>query len=158
MKGLFVLGLALNLLLFVQPAKAQAQEVEQLLLNVEKLAQMKSILEQLKQGYEVIAKGYLAVKSVSEDNFDLHKMFLDRLLDVSPVVRNYYKVVEIVQIQGQLLKSCKALLSQVKPAGLLTNGELDYCSRVIDNLLRGSLNHFNYSSPDNLSNGVLRLH
>lgn len=156
MKRMIVWGLTLSLLLFTRPAKAQTQEVEQLLLNVEKLAQMKQILAQAKQGYEVVAKGYLAVKNVSEGNFDLHKLFLDGLLEVSPIVRNYYKVAQIVQTQVRLLKSCKALMSQVKPAGLLANGELDYCSRVIDNLLKGSLRQIE-SLTMVISTGTLRM-
>ncbi|MFX9630904.1 hypothetical protein ABTO69_20345, partial [Acinetobacter baumannii] len=57
--------------------KAQSDEVQQLLLNVEKLAQFKKILQNMYDGYKLLHKGYTAVKNISEGNFSLHKTFLD---------------------------------------------------------------------------------
>jgi outer membrane lipoprotein-sorting protein len=39
-------------------AFSQSQEAQQLLLNVEKLAQLKQILKDLYKGYEIVSKGY----------------------------------------------------------------------------------------------------
>ena len=66
---------------------AQSQEVQQLLLNVEKLAQFKKILQNMKQGYQVLHKGYTTIRNLSQGNFSLHKTFLDALFEVSPAVR-----------------------------------------------------------------------
>jgi hypothetical protein len=60
--------------------KAQSDEVQQLLLNIEKLAQFKKILKNMKNGYQIIFKGYTAVKDTSQGNFNLHKTFLDGLM------------------------------------------------------------------------------
>jgi hypothetical protein len=40
------------------PVKAQATELAQLALNIEKLAQFKQILADLKKGYEILSGGY----------------------------------------------------------------------------------------------------
>ena len=69
--------------------KAQSDEVQQLLLNIEKLAQFKKILKNMKNGYQIIFKGYTAVKDISQGNFNLHKTFLDGLMQVSPAVKKY---------------------------------------------------------------------
>lgn len=122
-------------------ARAQGEEAQQLLLNVAKLAQMKQTLEQVKEGYEIISKGYLAVRNISKGSFDLHRIFMDGLLKVSPVVRTYYKVSEIIQGQLRLMKLCKQTLAGVKGADLLQEGELDYLSGVMDRALKRSLRH-----------------
>lgn len=140
----------------VQKVFAQEQEAQQLLLNVEKLAQMKEILEQLKKGYEVVAKGYLAVQDISAGNYNLHKVFMDGLMEVSPAVRNYYKVADIVRKQVDIVKSCKATLRQVRASDLLLAGELDYQSKVMGNLMKGSLQQLEALALV-LTTGALRM-
>jgi hypothetical protein len=66
--------LLIILLLISKIAIAQSDEAKQLLLNVEKLAQFKSILKNMKDGYQLLHKGYTAIKDISE-NFSLHKTF-----------------------------------------------------------------------------------
>ena len=64
---------------------AQSTEIQQLLLNVEKLAQLKKILGNMKKGYEIISTGYNTIKDISKGNFNLHEAFLDALMQVSPM-------------------------------------------------------------------------
>lgn len=156
MKWMVLFCLLLSILMPQSKLAAQEQEVQQLLLNVEKLAQMKEILEQLKSGYAVVAKGYLTVKNISEGNFSLHKVFLDGLVEVSPAVRNYHKVTEIVKGQVRLIKTCKATLKGARSADLLKDEELDYLSGVVDNLMRGSLRQIEALATV-LSSGTLRM-
>ena len=48
-------------------------------------------------------KSYLeairAVKDMTEGNFSLHKTFLDALMQVSPAVKNYKRVGDIINYQ-----------------------------------------------------------
>ena len=60
-------------------ASAQSAEIQQLLLNVEKLTQFKQILSDMKKGYQILEGGYNTIKDISEGNFSLHKAFLDGL-------------------------------------------------------------------------------
>ena len=83
--------------------KAQDQEIQQLLLNVQKLEQLKDLLVQMKDKYQIIQQGYQQVKSVTEGNFRLHEVFLDRLYRVSPEVKKYYRIAEIIQMQLDLV-------------------------------------------------------
>src|SRR5689334_17359441 len=100
-----VMGLLVISAFLVAPrANGQAQEVQQLLLNVEKLAQLKSILADLKKGYEIVSTGYSTIKNLSEGNFNLHQAFLDGLLQVSPTVRNYRRIADIIRSQISLVK------------------------------------------------------
>lgn len=120
---------------------AQSHEVQQLLLNMEKLAQLKEILSNMKKGYEVVNKGYGTVKDLTEGNFSLHKTFLDGLMEVSPAVRKYRKVSEIIEYQLKLVKEYKRALQQYSAAGIFSPKELAYIARVYDNLLKRSLDN-----------------
>src|SRR5687768_17492678 len=81
---------------------AQSFEAQQLLLNVEKLAQLKQILSDLKKGYGIVSAGYNTIKNISEGNFKLHQVFLDGLLQVSPVVKKYKRIVDIISNQTKI--------------------------------------------------------
>jgi len=120
-------------------AGAQSHEVQQLLLNVEKLAQFKQILTDLKKGYEIVAKGYTAIKDISQGNFSLHKVFLDGLLEVSPSVRRYKRIADIISLQIRLVKEYKAAFNRFKQTEHFTIKEIDYISGVYDRLFNSSI-------------------
>lgn len=120
-------------------AKAQSQEAQQLLLNVEKLAQLKQILTDLKKGYQVVSKGYTTIKDLSQGNFDLHKTFLDALMEVSPAVRKYRKVADIIDYQLILVKEYKTAYGSFQQSGQFGKEEIKYLYRVYEDLIDQSL-------------------
>lgn len=120
---------------------AQAQEIQQLLLNVKKLSQLKKILTNMKEGYQILSDGYNTIEDLSEGNFTLHKTFLDGLMQVSPTVRDYKKVADIINYQLILVKEYKTAYGRFKQDGNFSQQELDYLARVYDNLFKQSLNN-----------------
>ncbi|MDH7459866.1 TerB family tellurite resistance protein [Chitinophagaceae bacterium 26-R-25] len=114
--------------------EAQATELAQLALNIEKLAQFKQILADLKEGYEILSGGYKTIKDLSEGNFNLHKVFLDGLLEVSPIVKKYKHVADIVDYQIMLVKEYKTAFARFQTSGWFSADELGYISKVYDNL------------------------
>jgi hypothetical protein len=118
---------------------AQTQEIAQLLLNVEKLAQLKQILKDMETGYKVVSKGYGTIKDLSEGNFDLHKSFMDGLMEVSPSVRKYKKVSDIIDYQILLVKEYKQAYRRFQTGGNFNNSELNYLTKTYGNLLNQSL-------------------
>lgn len=120
-------------------AFAQSDELEQLALNIEKLAQFKQILSDLKKGYEIVSGGYNTIKNISEGNFSLHKKFLDGLMQVSPAIRNYKRVADIINYQIILVKEYKTAFNRFKKDNNFNYQELEYLGRVYDNLFKESL-------------------
>ncbi|SEP06920.1 hypothetical protein SAMN04487978_4377 [Flavobacterium sp. fv08] len=118
---------------------AQMQELQQLALNIEKLAQFRAILKDMKRGYEMLTGGYNTVKDLTEGNFNLHEAFLDGLLEVSPTVRNYTKVRKIISMQITIIEKYKSALSRFNTSGLFNKGELSYMEQVYGKLFRESL-------------------
>lgn len=149
-------GLLLITLIIIHPAKSQEAEIQQLLLNVEKLAQLKNILEDMKKGYEIVSKGYHAIKDISEGNFKLHQAYLDGLLQVSPVVQRYYKIGDLVSRQISLVKNYKAAFKTFKESGQFTEDELAHMANVYERLFRESLQNLDALSMI-LTNGTLRM-
>jgi len=116
-------------------ASAQAQELEELALDIEKLAQFKQILSDLKKGYEILEGGYNSIKRISQGSFSLHKAFLDGLLTVSPAVAKYKKIVTITDNQLQLIKEYKNANQRFKAGGNFNGDELAYMGKVYSHLV-----------------------
>lgn len=133
--------LLVGALLFLIPIKAaaQMQELQQLALNIEKLAQFRTILKDMKKGYEILTGGYNTVKDLTEGNFSLHETFLDALLQVSPTVRNYRKVGSIIEMQISIVERYNHARSRFSTSGLFTAGELSYLGQVYERLMGESL-------------------
>ncbi len=136
-----IIILSIGLIATVRPlaACAQSEEIQQLLLNVEKLAQFKKILKNMYDGYKIIYKGYTAVKDISEGNFNLHKTFLDGLLDVSPAVKKYKRIADIINYQVRIVKEYKAAFGRFKEDKEFTTDEIEYMGKVYKNLFDASL-------------------
>jgi len=122
-------------------SSAQAEELQQLALNIEKLAQFKQILADLKKAYEVLYGGYTTIKNISEGNFNLHETFLTGLLEASPAVKQYKKIADIISLQVELVKEYKSAFTQFKNSGHFTVEELDYMGKVYNRLFNESLKH-----------------
>jgi DNA repair ATPase RecN len=130
------------LLLLPRPhATAQVQELEQLALDIEKLAQMKSILSEMYKGYKVLTTGYGAIKAVAQGNFNLHNAFLSSLMSVSPAVKNYVRIVDIVTAQETLISEYKTTLKNYTASGGFTATELNYITGVYANLFNRSVDN-----------------
>jgi hypothetical protein len=118
---------------------AQANELAQLALNIEKLGQFKQILSDLKKGYQIVSQGYSTVKNISQGNFSIHKIFLDGLLQVSPAVRKYKKIPAIIQYQINLVREYKNAYKRFRSQGTFTEKELAHLGHVYGNLVEQSL-------------------
>lgn len=129
--------------LFLQPktACAQVQELEQLALDIQKLAQMKSILTQMYRGYEILTSGYNTIKSIAKGNFNLHSAYLNGLLQVSPAVKSYVRVADIIASQKTLVSEYKSTLSTLTSSGKFSADELNYITSVYSNLFNRSLDN-----------------
>ncbi|WP_442795987.1 TerB family tellurite resistance protein [Pelobium manganitolerans] len=115
-------------------AFCQSAEVKQLMLNIEKLRQLKSILSDMKKGYTVLNNGYMTIKNLSEGNFKLHELFLNKMLQINPQVRKYYKVREIIKIQLASIKTCKNTLSETATLQNFSADHIKYIRDVTDHV------------------------
>lgn len=139
MKRQLIVLIMLVGLLFPSQAAAQSQEMQQLILNIEKLAQFKQILTDMKKGYQILNGGYNVVKDLSKGNFSLHETFLDALMQVSPTVRKYKRVGDIIHYQVLLVKEYKAAFNRFRNSGNFNPEEIVYLEKVYSKLFKESI-------------------
>jgi len=136
-------------------AKAQSSDMVQLILDIEKLTQLKGILSDMKTGYTMIDGGYNEVKSIASGNLNLHTTFLNSLMMVSPAVAKYGKIAEIVLEQGYIVTEYTRYYQQFQQ-GHFSADELAYIANVYTTLLQQSLQNISQLA-DILAGGKLRM-
>jgi hypothetical protein len=149
----------LTLLLIAAPihyARAQAAQLEQLALDIQKLAQFKSILSDMRKGYQILSGGYNTVRSLAQGSFNLHSAFLNGLLAVSPAVKNYVRIADIITTQAALIEEYGMAAQQFKRAAVLNPSELNYIATVYGNLFDRSLDNLD-ELVTILTDGQLRM-
>lgn len=137
-------------------ASAQVQEMQQLLLDIEKLTQMKSILSDMKTGYQIYEQGYGSISSLSKGNFNLHQTYLNGLLAISPAVKNYARIADILTMQASLISEYKRKQALFRQSGSFSISELSYISDVYTRLVSQTLNDAG-ELADVLMTGKLRM-
>lgn len=144
------------LLCICMSAQAQSDELQQLMLNIEKLTQFKAILSDMKQGYQIYQQSYGTISNLSKGNFNLHNIYLTGLLAVNPAVRNNPRVGQIVGQQNDIINEYKRYASLFRQSGSFKVNELNYFNNVYNQLVKQS-----NANIDELSNvttaGELRM-
>ena len=103
---------------------SQGQELEQLRLDLEKLAQFKLMLSEMKSGYQTLLNSYNSVRDAGKANFHLHQSYLDGLLMVSASVKQDPGIQRIYSGQRQLTMDCQTLIARLRSSKVFTPGEL----------------------------------
>ncbi|SDH48728.1 hypothetical protein [Mucilaginibacter gossypii] len=149
-------AILLMLLCFAPRAKAQSDELQQLLLNIEKLTQFKAILSDMKKGYQIYQQGYGTISNLSKGNFDLHNIYLTGLMAVNPEVLNNPRVSQIVSQQSDILREYRHYAGLFRQSGSFSPAELAYMDNVFNQLVKQS-----NANVDDLANvttaGKLRM-
>jgi hypothetical protein len=118
---------------------AQGTEAQQLIINWEKLNQLRQILDNMYWGYKVLDKGYTTIKKISEGNYTLHQLFFDGLMAVNPAVRNYKRIPFIIDYQKLLLKEYQRAYNRFRQDPGFKPEELEYLANVYKFLFKASL-------------------
>lgn len=120
---------------------AQAQEAVQLALNIQKLSQLRKILQNMYDGYKILTNGYNKVRDIAQGNFSIHEIFLDGLMKVNPAIKQYSRVGDIIAYQVRIVKEYKHALQYFKASDLFSADEIEYITRVYGRLFDKSLDN-----------------
>lgn len=110
--------------------QGQTQEVKQLVLNVEKLNQLKGILKDMKQGYQVLSGGYRAVRDIAQGNFSLHDLFLEGLWKINPQIARYRRIGDIMALQKGIIREYTRAKQRFYTSGNFSPKEIAYMLSV----------------------------
>jgi hypothetical protein len=133
------IGVFLLCCLYTVKAKAQDQDMQQLLLDIQKLGQFKSILTDMEKGYADLSTGYNVVKGIAQGNFNLHEVFLDGLYLVRPAVRQYVRVADILTAEERILSEYKTAYNSFAASNKFNPHELNYMLGVYNQLTKQAL-------------------
>ena len=136
-------------------SSAQSFEIQQLILDVEKLTQLKDIYSDVVKGYEILSEGYQAVSDISKGNFDLHQMFLDGLLKANPAVLKYQKVADIINCELKIISEYSTAYNRFKSDKNFSPDEIIYIGKVYNNLVEQSIKGLS-DLTSVLTNNVMR--
>lgn len=135
-KKIWIVWLSVFLCCWEMRGRGQGFDAQQLILDWQKLTQLKQLLNDMYRGYEIVEKGYTTIRDISHRSFDLHRVFLDGLLHVSPWVRDYFRVKEIINLQRQLVQEYQQAYGRLRSDSHLTASEVvsysQICTRLLD--------------------------
>jgi hypothetical protein len=135
-----IIGMTMIMLMAIPKATfSQVTEIQQLILNWEKLAELEKILDNMYTGYKILDKGYTTIKNIAEGNYSIHQIFIDGLMLVNPTVRNYKRIPFIIDYQKLLLKEYSNAYNRFRNDPHFTPQELEYLANVYSYLFTASL-------------------
>ena len=102
---------------------------------LQQIASFKSYADHVRKGFEIAEKGLKVVRDIKDGDLGLHSDFLRSLQLVSPAIRNYARVADIIALQIQILKNTKEALKGAREMKVFSKAELEHCSIVINNLM-----------------------
>lgn len=118
-----ILCLTIGIIICMQLA-AQAQELEQLRLDIEKLVQFKAMLAEMKNGYQSMTSGYSHIIGEAKENYDLHNQHLNSLLEVSETVKRDPSILRIHSNQSMMITSYRTIMAKYQSSGLFSINEV----------------------------------
>jgi hypothetical protein len=115
------------------------QLTEQLALDAQKLASIKSTLQEMYRGYEDLQQGYTRIRDLAKDNFNIHEAFLDALWVLSPAVRSDPRLAEILNMEYRIVAGYKAATAGIGANPVWSVQELNYITGTFSALLSRSM-------------------
>ncbi|MGH8335377.1 MAG: hypothetical protein ACRETL_00805, partial [Gammaproteobacteria bacterium] len=112
-------------LFFCLRVDGQSQELQQLQLDMEKLAQLKLLLSNLQSTTRALTKSYQDILAIGQSNFDLHQQYINGLLQVSPALQAGPVIGRTQALQAQVVSDGRELISALQGAKTFSGAELD---------------------------------
>ncbi|MFV8324940.1 hypothetical protein [Flavobacterium sp. ZS1P14] len=112
----------------------QAQEKQRKVL-LQQIAALKVYIDYAQKGYSVAKTGLNAIGDLKRGEFNLHADYLSSLKKVSPQIKKYSRVAEIIALQAKIMASYKHSYGHVTQGDLFHGSEVAYIKRVFDRLL-----------------------
>jgi hypothetical protein len=107
---------------------------------LEQIAALKVYAGYAQKGYGIVKEGLHTIESIKNGDLAMHRNYFHSLTNINPVVRNYPKVKQIIDMQEQVVQLAGRSRSQLKETGAFTEEELDYINGVYDRLTDDSNN------------------
>ena len=105
---------------------------------IEQIAAFKIYLGYVQKGYSIARNGLTTIGNIKKGDFNLHNDFFSSFKSVSPTIRNYSKVANIISFQVKIIETYKYTYKYVQSISLYSPSEIDFIYRVFTNLINNS--------------------
>ena len=102
---------------------------------LQQIAANQVYLDYLNKGYKIAKNGLGSIGSLAQKEFTLHGDYFNTLKNVNPEIKNYAKVIEIVDLQVGIVQNYNKTIKQIKRSDSFSSAELSYVHRVFKRLL-----------------------
>jgi hypothetical protein len=91
----------------------------------------------LEKGYDITHSGLTAIHNIKKGDFSLHTEYFNSLSQVSPQIKAYWKIADIIQTEILIVRACTSEGMLLKGARLFTDEEIRYVTSVLTGVLDG---------------------
>lgn len=102
---------------------------------LQQIAALQAQIGTVKKGYAIAKKGLNAISDLKNGELNLHADYFNSLKMVSPQVKRYSRIAEIISIQTRIIKNYQSLIKKVKNEGAYKLSEIDYMERIFSRML-----------------------
>jgi hypothetical protein len=120
--------------LFVVVATSACPAQSLIVTMTEQLAKLELYLHETEQGYAIFQKGLSAIGDIKNGDFHLHQLFFGSLETVSPSVKRYTKVADLLTLQLRIVAGCAAGIRQFVQGGSFSSTGRQYVQAVYQHL------------------------
>ena len=103
---------------------------------LQQIAALRIYLGYVQKGYAVAKEGLSVSSESKQGQFSLHHDFFSRLKNINPKIGGYPKVADILTLQQEINKVCKAIVEQTRTQTRFTREEVNFIVTVLQNLLK----------------------
>lgn len=116
----------------------------------QKATQKKYLLQQIaalqvyigyaQKGYTIVHNGLNIITDIKHGDINLHSDYFNSLKTVSPTIRKYRKVADIIAFQLKIVKEYSSFSRQVQKSKMFNADELKYMNTVFSKLIDDCMN------------------
>lgn len=89
----------------------------------------------LSKGYSIAKQGLITIQDIKHGDFNLHNNYFNSLASVSPTIKRYTKLAQIISLELDIAKQISSVVRYCKQSNQLSFSELNYLQKVFNQLL-----------------------
>lgn len=118
---------------------AMAQDGKIIERYLEQIASLEAYIKVLEKGYDIVKTGTDIIGNIKKGDLSLHSDYFSSLKSVSPAVKKYVRVADIIALQVNILAVYNTCHKETAGSGWFTGSETDFIFSFLSNMLNASM-------------------
>jgi hypothetical protein len=99
---------------------------------------LKMYMGYAQKGYSIAKSGLNTIGNFKRGELVVHTDYFNSLKIINPSVKDYFRVIQIIELQVKISVKYRSILKQVQQEDLFHGDEIAYIKRVLDRLIKNS--------------------